>query len=365
MTANYKKIGKIRTGGQSGVDRAAMDVARMYNIPLCGWCPKYGWAEDYPAPPGLLADYPELTETPSEGTAQRTQWNMRDADAILTIIPEDSRPSTGTDVGLAEGERQRKPMLTVSGVGDVPGILRWLDELPDGIELCVGGPRASECVTAYDVAKQVLMEVVRHYSRPTILITAFEPFGGDRINSSEVVLNMLPESIDDITIHKLHLPVEYKRAVDLIIAEYDKVSPAAVIMLGQAGGRGAINIETTGRNVMNAHIPDNAGFAPKDIPVMEDGPDTLSVTLPVSRFREAIHALGIPCEISDNAGEYVCNTLLYSMLAYNKGKVPTGFIHVPSIREQGHEDKPFMESEDIYKGIIIIIKLLMKEEEHD
>jgi predicted Rossmann-fold nucleotide-binding protein len=87
MAANHKKIYRIRTGGQSGVDRAAMDFAREYGIPLCGWCPKNGWAEDYPDSPGVLLDYPELTETPSDGTEQRTKWNMRDADAILTIIP--------------------------------------------------------------------------------------------------------------------------------------------------------------------------------------------------------------------------------------------------------------------------------------
>ena len=79
------KIKRIRTGGQTGVDRAALDTARKYGIEICGWCPKGGWAEDYPSPPGLLAVYPELNETPSAGTSQRTRWNMRDTDAILTI----------------------------------------------------------------------------------------------------------------------------------------------------------------------------------------------------------------------------------------------------------------------------------------
>ena len=156
MAAKHKKISKIRTGGQSGVDRAAMVFAREQGISLCGWCPKNGWAEDYPDPPGLLLDYPELTETPSDGTEQRTKWNMRDADAILTIIPDGSLPSPGTDVGLSAGETMEKPMLTVSGIGDVPRILAWLDTLPVGIELCVGGPRASECADAYVVAKAVL-----------------------------------------------------------------------------------------------------------------------------------------------------------------------------------------------------------------
>lgn len=79
MTASVRKIAKIRTGGQSGVDRAAMDFAIEHGIPYCGWCPKGGWAEDYPDPPGLLRDYPELQETSSSGTEQRTKWNMREA----------------------------------------------------------------------------------------------------------------------------------------------------------------------------------------------------------------------------------------------------------------------------------------------
>ena len=156
---NIKKISMIRTGGQTGVDRAAMDAAREFGIPLCGWCPKNGWAEDYPSAPGLLKDYPELSETPSDGTAQRTEWNMRDADAILTIIPKGSLSSPGTDVGLTAGETLDKPMLTVSGVEEVPRILAWLDSLPDGIGLCVGGPRATECSRAYDIAGEILSAV--------------------------------------------------------------------------------------------------------------------------------------------------------------------------------------------------------------
>ena len=160
MTAVKRNIGKIRTGGQSGVDRAAMDFAIEHGIPYCGWCPKGGWAEDCTDPPGLLRDYPELQETPSAGTEQRTRWNMRDADAILTIIPESSSESKGTEVGLHEGEQLGKPMFTAAGSKDVPEILRWISTLPDGTELCVGGPRASECPDAYETAKEVLISIL-------------------------------------------------------------------------------------------------------------------------------------------------------------------------------------------------------------
>ena len=162
MEEGKLKTIRIRTGGQSGVDRAAMDFARERGLELCGWCPKGGWAEDYPDPPGLLKDYPELQETPSEGTGQRTKWNMRDADAILTIIPKSSLESEGTNVGLVEGEKLGKPMYTATGLEDVPGIIRWLSLLPQGAQLCVGGPRASECPEAYEIAKAILYQVFGH-----------------------------------------------------------------------------------------------------------------------------------------------------------------------------------------------------------
>ena len=161
VISEMKKIKAIRSGGQTGVDRAALDVAKKFGIPICGWCPKNGWAEDYPSAPGVLKDYPELQETPSEGTVQRTEWNMRDADAILTIIPGGSLPSPGTDIGLSIGEGMGKPMLTVSGEADILRIKDWLESLPDGIELCVGGPRASESNRAYDITEQILTAILQ------------------------------------------------------------------------------------------------------------------------------------------------------------------------------------------------------------
>ena len=77
---------RLLSGGQSGVDRAALDVAIAHGIAYGGWCPQGGWAEDFPQPPGLLAKYPGLRETPLADPAQRTEWNVRDADACLIIV---------------------------------------------------------------------------------------------------------------------------------------------------------------------------------------------------------------------------------------------------------------------------------------
>ena len=167
-------IAGIRSGSQTGVDRAALDTARRYNIEICGWCPRGGWAEDCPEAPGILAEYPELKETPEVEPWQRTLWNMRDADAILTIVPEGSRVSEGTDLGVQEGIRLGKPMFTARSVSDVSAIAAWLRALAadrgDGklneeaapvqiLELCVGGPRASECAEAYRVTEEILGKV--------------------------------------------------------------------------------------------------------------------------------------------------------------------------------------------------------------
>ena len=176
---------RIRSGGQSGVDRAALDFARCQNIEICGWCPKGGWAEDYPEAPGIKAMYPELQETPEAEPWQRTLWNMRDAQAILTIMPEGSGESKGTELGVQEGIELGKPMFTARGVEDAAEIAAWLRALAadgsaesdgvvgsansdavagsataGGIELCVGGPRASECPDGYRVTMEILEKVM-------------------------------------------------------------------------------------------------------------------------------------------------------------------------------------------------------------
>ena len=157
----------------------------------------------------------------------------------------------------------------------------------------------------------------------TVLVTAFEPFGGDKLNPTQMVLERLPAELSGCVLEKILL----------------------------AGTRDAITPETTGRNLMKARIPDNAGYEPQDEPVVPDGPETLSSTFPVEKIVEAVRAKGIPARASDSAGLYVCNNLLYAMLAHDGGAVPTGFIHVPAVPELGHPDMPSMEFDMIYEGI--------------
>ena len=148
------------SGGESGVDRAVLDVAIARGIDYGGWCPLGGWAEDFPAPPGLLARYPKLKETPLADPAQRTEWNVRDADASLIIVDAGGIDiSRGTVLAQELAHRYRKPLF----VADLtePDILKdaalWLrvQQTRHGVDLklAIGGPRESEAPGIYARAK--------------------------------------------------------------------------------------------------------------------------------------------------------------------------------------------------------------------
>jgi Circularly permutated YpsA SLOG family len=162
---------RLVSGGQSGVDRAALDFAIARGIPYGGWCPHGGWAEDYPAAPGLLAAYPALRETPSADLAQRTQWNVRDSDATLILELPTHDGSAGTDATGAAAVALGRPLLRLgadelralqSGPAEPESssvrarVERWFGDLP-GVALNVAGPRQSEAFgDAYASAQRVL-----------------------------------------------------------------------------------------------------------------------------------------------------------------------------------------------------------------
>jgi hypothetical protein len=147
---------KVTSGGQSGVDRAALDAAIACGVDYGGWCPRGGWAEDFPQPPGLLATYPRLIETPSADPAQRTEWNVRDANAILIVVDEAGvAVSKGTTLAVGLTERYRRPSLTIDP--NEPDALAhaaaWLaaqrTAFGDALILSIGGPRESEAPGIY------------------------------------------------------------------------------------------------------------------------------------------------------------------------------------------------------------------------
>ena len=151
---------RLISGGQTGVDRAVLDVALERGLPYGGWCPKGGWAEDLPDPPGLLVKYPLLRETPLADPAQRTEWNVRGADACLIVVDASGLAvSTGTAMAQDLAHRYRKPLL-VAKLGEAETLERaalWLRVQQArhgaGVKLAVGGPRESEAPGIYAAAK--------------------------------------------------------------------------------------------------------------------------------------------------------------------------------------------------------------------
>ena len=155
------KIAFIRTGGQTGVDRAALDFARKNNIPIVGWCPKNGWAEDMQNSPGVKTFYPELKETPEEDVSQRTKWNVRDSHATLIISPKQSKISNGTNLTEQTAKEYKRPYLEVNDEEDIDKVFDFLNKLGNEITLNIGGPRESECSEAYQITTNILEKVFK------------------------------------------------------------------------------------------------------------------------------------------------------------------------------------------------------------
>jgi len=156
-------IGRIVSGGQSGVDRAALDTAVELGIPYGGWCPRGGWAEDLPQPPGLLARYPQLRPTPCGEPAQRTRWNVHDSDATLILLPGGPPAAgSGTSLTIATAEELGRPLAVVDL--DAPDARRQamalLAALPPGGALNVAGPRESGAPGVYRRARALLAETL-------------------------------------------------------------------------------------------------------------------------------------------------------------------------------------------------------------
>lgn len=153
-------IVRVRSGGQSGVDRGALDAARAVGVGIAGWCPSGGWAEDLPVPPGLLIDYPELTPTPSDDVNQRTEWNVRDSHATLILRRPDDFPSKGTDFTIGCAGAYGRPYF-VAIDHTVEEVWGWLTQFGAGLTVNVAGPRESEAPGAYQRSRDFVEALLR------------------------------------------------------------------------------------------------------------------------------------------------------------------------------------------------------------
>lgn len=188
-----------------------------------------------------------------------------------------------------------------------------------------------------------------------LLITGFEPFGGEIINPSWEAVRLLPSNINEYELTKLLIPVVFRGAAVRVIEEAEKIRPDVILCIGQAGGRNAVTPELVGINLRHGTIPDNVGYRPSDEPISEGADAAHFSTIPVRKIAEAIKASGIPSQVSYSAGAYVCNDVLYTLLSYFKdSKTRVGFIHIPYSAEQKKE--PSMDINDIVKALTIAIE---------
>ena len=194
-----------------------------------------------------------------------------------------------------------------------------------------------------------------------VLITGFDKFGGESINPSNLCVNSLPDTIDNIEIKKITLPTVFKDSSRVLEKNIDSFSPNIVICVGQAGGRSKITPERIAINIDDARIPDNIGNSPIDETIRKDGENAYFSTLPIKAIVDELNKNIIPSAISNTAGTFVCNHVMYEALYITSKKyqnIKAGFIHIPYIEEQVADkpNMPYMKKEDIIVALELIIK---------
>lgn len=191
-----------------------------------------------------------------------------------------------------------------------------------------------------------------------LLITGFDPFGGETVNPSWEAVSRLPEVIGDYHLTKLQIPTVFRTAAEAVLAAADP-APDVILCVGQAGGRDAVTPERIAINCMDAKRPDNAGNQPAEAPVLPGGPDGIFATVPVRAMAEAITAAGLPGKVSNTAGTFVCNDTLYRLLHHWAGTgTRVGFIHVPHLPEQAPDGAPSMALAEILAALTAAIRAL-------
>lgn len=192
----------------------------------------------------------------------------------------------------------------------------------------------------------------------TLLITGFDPFGGETVNPSWEAVKLLPDVIGNYRLEKLQIPTVFGAAFDTVLAA-GICQPDVILCIGQTGGRSSITPEVIGINLREAPIADNIGNMPVNTPIVPDGPAAYFATVPVRRMVETVSAAGLPCSLSFSAGAFVCNDVLYSLLHHYHGtSTKAGFIHVPFLPEQANGSAPSMPLEKIVRGLTLAVEAL-------
>ena len=192
-----------------------------------------------------------------------------------------------------------------------------------------------------------------------LLITGFDPFGGETVNPSWEAVSRLPDIIGDYRLTKLQIPTVFGTAADTVLAAAAEDAPDVILCVGQAGGRDAVTPERIAVNMASARIPDNRGNQPVETPILPGAPDGIFSTVPVAAMADAITAAGLPGKISNTAGTFVCNDTLYRLLHRFAGTaVRAGFVHVPWLPEQAKDGAPSLALPDIVAALTAAISAL-------
>jgi pyroglutamyl-peptidase len=201
-----------------------------------------------------------------------------------------------------------------------------------------------------------------------ILITGFDPFGGEKINPSFEAVRKLEDVIAGAQVVKVEIPTVFNKSIMELEKAIIKENPDIVICVGQAGGRFDLTIERVSINVDDARIPDNEGNQPIDKSVFEGGENAYFSNLPIKAMVTEIRKAGIPASLSNSAGTFVCNHIMYGLLHLINTKYPAirgTFIHVPFIPAQimSKPNTPYMELEKITEGLTLAIKAAIENKE--
>ena len=197
----------------------------------------------------------------------------------------------------------------------------------------------------------------RESSGNVVLVTGFECFGGEKMNPSWEICKRLPREIAGLRVETCLVPCEFRRAIEVVAEAIERHRPSIILSLGLAGGRNRLGVERVAINVDDARIPDNAGARPIDEAIAAKGPPAYFATIPVKAVTRAIRAAGVPVEVSNSAGTYVCNHLMYGVLhfvAASGNGARAGFVHVPYAEEQVIDKKeaPAMSFESMTRGVV-------------
>lgn len=198
-----------------------------------------------------------------------------------------------------------------------------------------------------------------------ILVTGFDPFGEQSVNPALEAIQQLPNKIGNTEIITMEMPTVFGKSGKLLAAAIEEHQPQAVLLIGQAGGRASLSLERVAINIDDARIADNENNQPIDETINQNGPAAYFATLPIKRIVQNLLGQNIPAQVSNSAGTFVCNHLMYHLLDYiaqNQVNIIGGFMHIPYLPSQVVKSPtlPSMSLEQILKGIIITLETIIE-----